>query len=1436
MKNIYLLSLFFLIFFAEKINATHAAGMDISYECISQGTNSDTYKVTLKFYRDCEGIDAPGYGINPLLQLEYSSSCGSGTATLQTVGSPININPLCLSYCNGGNSLGIEQYTYEAIISLSKCSNWSLTVCEPARNNAINTIVNPGNQDLCIEATLDNTIYCNNSPTFSQYPTPFICAGNYYCYNNGAIEIDGDSLVYTLVTPLNTNNGGTVNYIAPYSVTNPVGGGSTFDQITGNLCVTPPGIITGVLAIKVSEFRNGILIGSIIRDIQINSFACNGTNPPELTGINSNNLVDISDINSYTFNLDCPNGNQTISFDINTINNNPTPPPGYEIFLNVGGGSWQSEVSWEIYDPSGPGAGTIIASGGAPYNGSICIPSSNIGNLEFIMYDSWGDGWNGNTYTISGNNTLSGTLTGSLFNGSYGVNNFNLSGGSSCAIGGSLVNMTWNSGITNANFTVSNNNSMNPIGTFSWTPTPSDILGSPYFFTVEVANDACPVPGNFSFQYQINLTQSNITVNPTIINPSCNGLSNGQINTQIIGSNPPYTYNWSNGVTTQSLSNVGAGIYDLTITDSLGCIKNESFNLIEPPIFSPIINSNNISCFGANDGFIQVVNEPSSTTYLWSNLSTNSSISNLSSGNYSVNVTDSNGCVLTEFFNISEPNEIIVSSTFENVSCNGNNDGNINLNISGGISDYTVNLPPFFQVLSNGISSFSTQNTLGPGTYNYSVIDSNNCTVSNTIIINEPDQLLTNPIISNVLCKSEANGSIILNIFGGTSPYTENFYGNLPLQLSAGNYSYLVTDSNGCSYSETFVITEPDSLLSFVSTSDATCAGYSDGYANLTITGGTLPYNTNWFNSNPNNLNAGTHYYLITDNNGCQNQDSIVINEPFGMQVNVNTTPVSCFGGNDGSANLVISGGAGYPYNTYWGGVNPDSLSAGFHIVTIADSNNCSLTDTIQISQPAELIINPLTNDVSCFGDNDGHVSLQIIGGIPPYTETWFGYNPIQLAPGIYSYQVSDSNNCIKNGDFVINEPDTIISNAIINHVTCFEGSDGSVLFNISGGTSPFNIDFGIFNQNQLTAGNYTFTITDNNGCDFDSLIQINEPDEVLLDFIATSPICRNDKSTLSINLSNTNLNSFIINLLDSINKSYIIDTNGLLIPEGLAIQLQPFNSGKVYFLSIIDEKGCEQFFDDFVHIEVKPLPELYLNEDDICLGEESYTLNSAIPEGGTYYIDGFMNNFFDVENLDFGDYIIKYEYTDPITLCSNKTEDVITISDSPKADMNFGPQPTDIENSEILFYDNSNEDISYSEWDLGDGTIIYNELYFSHTYLDTGSYTVKYYITNEYQCTDSVISQVKINPMFYTFIPNSFTPNNDNDNDLFFPSIIGHKNYNLKIYNRWGELIFDEDNGSWNGKINGQKAQIGTYSYSISVVDFNDRLFIYPGIFHLLE
>jgi gliding motility-associated-like protein len=270
--------------------------------------------------------------------------------------------------------------------------------------------------------------------------------------------------------------------------------------------------------------------------------------------------------------------------------------------------------------------------------------------------------------------------------------------------------------------------------------------------------------------------------------------------------------------------------------------------------------------------------------------------------------------------------------------------------------------------------------------------------------------------------------------------------------------------------------------------------------------------------------------------------------------------------------------------------------------------------------------------------------------------------------------------------------------------------------------------------------------------------------------------------------------------------------------------------------VSLTDDEGCTQIFNDDVHIEVKQLPELNLNEDDLCVGEPSYTLNNAIPIGGTYFINDVMTDYFDVEKLETGDYSIRYEYTDPVTSCYNEISEIITISKSPKAGMLFSPQPTDIDNSDILFRDNSNEEVLISEWNLGDGTIIDDELSFWHTYAETGTYTIKYYITNIYGCTDSIINLLTINPVYSIFRPDAFTPNDDGDNDYFYPSIIGGNNYNMKIYDKWGGIIYNEDNGKWDGTINNNEIPIGIYSYSISVFDFKDRLFIYTGLITLIR
>jgi len=929
---------------------------------------------------------------------------------------------------------------------------------------------------------------------------------------------------------------------------------------------------------------------------------------------------------------------------------------------------------------------------------------------------------------------------------------------------------------------------------------------------------------------------SNMSIVDNITNISCNGLSDGAIDLNISGGTPPFSFLWSNTSVSQNISNLSAGTYTATITDNQGCTSSESYTLIDPSVFNPTINTSNVSCFGYNDGLIEVVNEPASTTYQWSNATSANSITNIGPGNYSIDVFNMNGCQYTENFTITEPTEIIVTSSSNDVSCFGLNDGNIDLVITGGIQNYTVDVPPYSQVLSAGATNYYSQSVLSPGTYNYLVTDDNGCVVTDIITINEPFLLSVNSVLTNVSCNGESSGTIILNTTGGTAPYIEDFGGNNPIQLANGNYTYTVTDDNGCTVTDNFTITEPDSLLFTINTTDVSCAGYNDGTATLSITGGTNPYNTNWNGQNPNALNAGNFPFTITDDNGCTNQGNITINEPSGMAVIINEVDVNCFGGNDGSASLTISGGAGAPYNIDWGGVDENNLSAGNFPVIVSDINNCSTTGTVTINEPSEIQVTETTNNVSCFGFTDGNTSLQISGGITPYTEDWFGINTNLLAPGNYPYQLNDGNNCIKNGNINITEPELLeITSIDVVDVDCYGENTGSISPNVIGGTIPYSQDFGMFNPYYLTAGDYPFSVTDANGCSTNSTATITQSEEIFLDFIATSPICRYDESTLSIHISNSNFNSYTVSLQDSILKSYTIDTNGLLIATGLPIILTPNFSCNPVIISLTDENGCTAVVNDNVHIEVKQLPVLAVNEPDICIGTPSFTLVNATPTGGSYKIEGVSTDFFDASNLNPGNYNISYSYTDPITSCSNQTTEILTISESPRAGMIFSPQPANISDPNIFFRDNSNEEVLISEWDLGDGTIIYDDLSFWHTYNDIGSYTIRYYITNLYGCTDSVVKQLNINPNYSTFIPNSFTPNNDGDNDIFYPVSTGFNSYNMKIFDRWGGIIFDEDDLAWDGNTNG-KIIGGLYSYSITILDFKDKPFIYTGLVNLIR
>ena len=1582
-----------------------------------------TYEITLDFYMDCQNASS-FWGSPPYtsIDIKYEKMSGGSTSSwisLPFSSGPTNVTPVCQTItdpCSYGLAYAYEKYTYKGYITLPSRDSWKIWT-DPINNRNTTSYANSG--QLCVIANINNTTYLSSSPVFSSDPISFLCTGG-DCFYNGATDIDLDNISYDLAQPkTGPNNGDNNGYNAGYSYLQPFSSGATLDSITGDLCINTSLQGTSVAAIKVSESRNGTNIGFVTRDIQLWTRGCANTNTTSTgTNINSGTIATFNDT-TKTFNF-CTNGTNQLSF------------------------------TTDAYSTS---------------------------NLEMIH---------------------SGIPVGATFT-------------------------------TNPTLALSSDTVM---GIFNWIPTLADVAGSPYILNIIINDDNCPLPNSTNITYIINLTTGlNDSIISTITNVSCNGMNDGNINLSVTGTHGPYSYLWNTGDFLQNITNLAGGVYNVLVTDSFGCSNTQSFTVIEPAAFTASVSSTNISCNGANDGTASINTNGITATYLWNNLSTTDSIASLSAGNYSVDITDSNGCTLTDYVTITEPLAINTSASTSGISCNGLTDGNISLTINGGIPDYTINVPPYNQTLIGGVNTFITPSLLGAGTYNYSITDSNgcvfnssvtliepapisvtenqtdvscnggndgsiiltinggtptytqnwgvnnplslsagtanyqitdnngciytdsviitepnlltasftkinvsnclaadgsidvtisggttpyyynwsngsstedlnnlsggiylltvtdnkgctatlnvtiseppspilsftqtdvscnggndggidltvnggtspftyvwttnettqdinnlsagqytvqvsddnscienitititqpsapsisttqinvdcngnntgsidltvlgsssvytflwsngqstediinllagnysytitdvnNCTYTNSLTISEPNILAINPITVNVNCKGEDNGYIILNTIGGTAPYSEDFGTANPAALIAGNYPFTITDNNGCIYSNNINISEPDSLLVSASSTNATCGGYFDGTATLATTGGTPAYNTNWGLSNPNGLNAGTHNYIITDANNCLAQGSVTITEPLPMQIIVDTFRVSCFGLSDGSATLTISAGAGAPYTQDWGVANPNSLPAGIHPFVITDSNNCTAQGDAIITQPADIQINELLSHVSCFGENNGTAFLQVNGGISPYIENWNNVNILALSAGSYSYSVTDANNCVKNNYITINEPDTLTATTTIIDANCFNSNDGKIYLNITGGTSPYTEDFGIFNPIALAEGSYNFTVTDINGCSFDSNAVVNQANEVFLSFSAESPICRNDLTELSININNPTTNLYTVIINDSIAKPYVIDSLGLLIPEGIKPKLSPNFTTDIILLTVSDDEGCSSSADDTINVIVNQLPVLDITLTDICVGSPSFMLNEGTPSGGNYFINGKSTNFFDVENLENGEYLIGYDYTDTLTNCSNSIEKIININPSPNAEFSFSPQPANIDDPNILFNNNST-DIENTIWNLGDGTILANELNFWHTYADTGKYEVIYVVNNQFNCVDSLSATLIINPVYQIFIPNSFTPNNDGDNDTFKPFVNGAKDYTITIFDRWGEIIFQDDNGIWNGKINGNFVQDGVYSYSILVNDFKDKPFIYTGIVTILK
>lgn len=374
-----------------------------------------------------------------------------------------------------------------------------------------------------------------------------------------------------------------------------------------------------------------------------------------------------------------------------------------------------------------------------------------------------------------------------------------------------------------------------------------------------------------------------------------------------------------------------------------------------------------------------------------------------------------------------------------------------------------------------------------------------------------PGSLSVNTTATHINCNGQATGTVTATPTGGATPYTYIWQNSLGQSigttatlsnLAADTYTVFVNDGNGCVVTASVTITQPSSPLSNTfSVSNITCANAANGSITNAVSGGVLPRSYNWSTgattNNISNLAAGPYTLTITDGNNCSIVENFIITEPTGIVSSPSISHVNCAGGLDGVISLSTSGGTA-PYVFNWS--NGMSLSqitglaAGAYTVTITDDNFCDKILSISVNEPSQQLSLFLQNqvNVSCNGLSDGELDLQITGGTAPYTINWSNGNSANtnsnLTVGNYNLTVTDDNNCVVNGAWTITEPSALeASISSIFGVSCHGGSDGQATASVLGGSSPY-----VYNwtsgetgptANNLTSGNNSVTITDNNQC-----------------------------------------------------------------------------------------------------------------------------------------------------------------------------------------------------------------------------------------------------------------------------------------------------------------------------------------------------------------
>jgi gliding motility-associated-like protein len=621
---------------------------------------------------------------------------------------------------------------------------------------------------------------------------------------------------------------------------------------------------------------------------------------------------------------------------------------------------------------------------------------------------------------------------------------------------------------------------------------------------------------------------TNITHTAATTPASCANVFDGTISISASGGTPPYSYSLNGGPTQpgSTFNGLGANTYNITVFDNNGCSDTSSVTITNTYIISvDTLSKTNVSCFGYADGAVTVQVTGGIPPYSYSvngiSFQSSGTFTGLNAGTYVITGRDSKGCTEFVTVTIAQPNPVTVTiDSISNLQCFGSATGAIYITPSGGTAPYTY-------VWSNA-TTIEDITGVAAGTYNVTVTDSNGCSAAGGATVSQPLELFLNiASYSNLLCINDSSGAIDVTANGGVPAYSYAWSNGATTEdidhLPAATYSVTVTDANGCQKNISQIITEPTALVSSIVGTNVTCNGQGNGAADLSVSGGTSPYYFQWstFQASEDitGLNGGLYYVIITDANGCQKRDSVLISEPQPLTLTTSVTVVSCFNSSDGAIDLTVTGGT-TPYIYQWsnGSTSEDlsNLGGGTYCVTVTDNNGCSATTCAFLSAPSMISSNFIVKNTLCFGDSNGVVDLIPSGGTAPYTFNWntnaTTEDLLGVPAGIYYVTITDIKNCTRIDSATVTQPDPIVTSGFITNVTCNGFCDGMVDITAYGGTLPYSFAWSTSESTEdiiaLCGGNYYVTVTDANGCVAATLYPVFEPSPLGLTVVGSNVSC----------------------------------------------------------------------------------------------------------------------------------------------------------------------------------------------------------------------------------------------------------------------------------------------------------------------------------------